>query len=103
MEIAHPHIQQGPFLVFLFGNIAGEPGHSGVSQDDVEKAAVVGYIKNRGVGGDILLAQDDHIGAADPNENPKGPLDNGQGTFVFQGRIEFADDPFSDHEWYGQH
>ena len=103
MEIAHPHIQQWPFLVFFFGDIAGEAGHSRVSQDDVEKAAVVGHIKNRGVGGKIILAQDDHLGAADPNENPKGPLDDGQGTFVFQGRIEFADDPFSDHERYGQH
>ena len=81
VQMAHPDTQQGPLFVFLFGNVAGGAGNPDICQDDVKEAAVVGYVEDCGVGGDIFLTQGDHISAADPNENPKGPIDDGQGTF----------------------
>ena len=103
VEIAHPYVQQRPFFIFFFGDIAGEAGDSGVSQDDVKEASVVGDVENRRVCRDILFSQDIRVGTADPNENPEGPLHDSQGTFILQGGIKFADDPFGGHERYGQY
>ena len=68
----------------------------------LEKAAVIAHIQYCSIGGNIFFTDGDHFGTRQADHLTECPVDNGQGTFVLQPRIELANDPFHQHKRSGQ-
>ena len=96
MEIAHPVDQKGPPQHFSFGDITGGSGNAYIGDEDVKIAPVVSNIKDRLIFRDIFLPNDGNIGNCKKKSDAESTLHNGKRTFIFEGHVEFSNDPFND-------
>ena len=80
VQFAHPQIEDGHAVDLFFGDKAAQAYHVGVAHQDIEVAAVVGYIQNRLVGRDVFLTDNGGTGPGNFQDQTKHELNDTQGA-----------------------
>ena len=102
VEQAHPGMEQRDMLHLVFGDVAGTAGDAHIGQQDVKEAAVVGYVEDRRIFGDVLFSDHRDRGAGDADAQPKDGQHDLQGAGIPQLRGELSNDPFDEQERDGE-